>query len=383
MDRWLWGYLESLRRRPRAGAGTRHLIVAICDHYEPYRDQASQTTARAYVDRWATEYPTMAAEFRDADGCMPRHTFFYPEEEYDPVCMAQLGTLMQQGCGEVEIHLHHRNDTPEGLREKLVRFRDLLHRAHGMLGETGINRGGHRDTEERSSVAYAFIHGNWSLCNSRPDRDWCGVNEELGILAETGCYADLTFPSAPSPTQPRMVNAIYRASDQPEGCGHDRGVRVKVKGEKEEHPTSNTQHPTSKELLLVQGPLGLDLGRRKWGVLPRLENAELSGANPPTPGRAGLWARTGIHVEGRPEWIFAKLHTHGCVPKNSDVLLGEPIRAMHRQLQRQYNDGTAWQLHYVTAREMVNMIRAAEDGCTDSPGHCRDYAINQPPAMQS
>jgi hypothetical protein len=127
------------------------------------------------------------------------------------------------------------------LREKLVRFRDLLHREHGMLGCRKSEVGSRRSEGERGdcrpptsdlrSPVYAFIHGNWSLCNSRPDGDWCGVNEELGILAETGCYADLTFPSAPSPTQPRTVNSIYRASDRPEGRGHDSGVRVRVAGE--------------------------------------------------------------------------------------------------------------------------------------------------------
>ena len=52
-------------------------------------------------------------------------------------------------------------------------------------------------TGERSEVGYAFIHGNWSLCNSRPDGRYCGVNNELDVLRETGCYADFTLPSAP------------------------------------------------------------------------------------------------------------------------------------------------------------------------------------------
>ncbi len=438
MDRWLLGYLGSLLRRPGKVDGVRHLILAVCDHYEPYRGEADQATARGYVDRWVREFPAMAEPFRDADGRMPQHTFFYPEEEYDPVCLEQLGRLMRQGCGEVEIHLHHRNDTAEGLREKLVRFRDLLRAEHGMLGErvSGVGcrksdgRGGRgstckstcKSTEESirtstrtltresspaddeclRSPAYAFIHGNWSLCNSRPDGDWCGVNEELGVLAETGCYADLTFPSAPSPTQPRIVNAIYRATDRPEGRGHDSGERVRVGGEGEEKggrgltcrsmcksteesirtSTRTLTRESSPSLLLVQGPLGLNFSRRKWGVLPRIENAEISGVNPPVPDRVKLWARTGIHVAGRPEWVFVKLHTHGCMPANADVLLGEPMRAMHRVLQEQYNDGANWQLHYVTSREMVNMILAAEAGCSGSPGEYRDYVIGRPPALQ-
>ncbi len=387
MDRWLLGYLGSLLRRPRKVGGVRHLMVAVCDHYEPYRDGVDQATARGHVERWVRELPTLADSFRDADGRMPQHTFFYPEEEYDPVCLDGLGDLMKQGCGEVEIHLHHRNDTAEGLREKLVRFRDLLHERHGMLGEITESS----QCTLHSSPVYAFIHGNWSLCNSRPDGEWCGVNEELGILRDTGCYADLTFPSAPSPTQPRMVNEIYRAWDRPEGRGHDFGVRVrkqsnsrtieqpKYEGGQEQNAERRRLDETG--LLMVQGPLGLNFARRKWGVLPRIENGEISGANHPRADRVRLWARTGIHVAGRPEWVFVKLHTHGCVPANSDVLLGDAMRAMHTSLQQHFNDGTAWQLHYVTAREMVNITLAAEAGKEGSPGPYRDYVIGRPAAL--
>ena len=198
------------------------------------------------------------------------------------------------------------------------------------------------------------------------------------MLSETGCYADLTFPSAPSPTQPRMVNAIYRAWDRPEGRGHDSGERVF----NIQHPTRNTQYPRmdGSGLLMVQGPLGLNFGRRKWGVFPRIENAEISGANRPTPDRVRLWARTGIHVTGRPEWVFVKLHAHGCMPANGDVLLGEAMKEMHTFLQRRFNDGKAWQLHYVSAREMVNIVLAAEDGLVGNPGQFRDHAIAPPAA---
>ncbi len=68
MDRWLAGYLGSLLRRPRRVDGVRHLIVAVCDHYEPYRGEADRETARSYVDRWLREFPAMAEPFRDADG---------------------------------------------------------------------------------------------------------------------------------------------------------------------------------------------------------------------------------------------------------------------------------------------------------------------------
>ena len=47
------------------------------------------------------------------------------------------------------------------------------------------------------------------------DGRWCGLNNEIGLLCRLGCYADFTFPSAPSETQPAMVNAIYYSRDDP------------------------------------------------------------------------------------------------------------------------------------------------------------------------
>ena len=81
--------------------------------------------------------------------------------------------------------------------------------------------------------AYGFIHGNWALDNSRPDGRWCGVNNELDVLRETGCYADFTFPSAPSPTQPRKINSIYYAVDDPQPTPFARP------GDRRRHPTGS------------------------------------------------------------------------------------------------------------------------------------------------
>lgn len=386
-DKWLMGYLLSVLRRRRA-AGTRRLIFCVADHFEPFRGGGvSAAQARQDVHQWCRRYAQSAGGFRDADGRPPRHTCFYPEEEYDAGCVDVLTDFCRRGLGEVEIHLHHRHDTPEGLRQKLVAFRDRLHGQHGLLGsgfrsqESGVGGqdvAGTQHPEPRPLnpyPSYAFVHGNWALCNSRPDGDWCGVNEELGILAETGCYADFTFPSAPSSTQPRMVNSIYTARDRP-GCprGADSGRRVRAEG-----PGFRVRPP---ELLLIQGPLGLDWRRRKGGVLPRLENAELSGANPPTLSRAALWARQGIHVLGRPDWVFVKVHTHGLVPGNARALLGPDIQRLHEGLAAAYNDGGDWTLHYVTARELCNLVTAAASGASGDPGPWRDRTVGPPPAAR-
>ena len=360
IDKWLAGYLESLLRRPCGVCRPLHLMFCVADHFEPLGRGVTREEGMGVVARWVDEYPARFAEYRDAGGGPPRHTFFYPAEEYDPECLDRLASLCRQGYGEVEIHLHHRNDTAQGLRACLCSFRDTLHGKHGLLG-----------TDSTGAVRYGFVHGNWALCNSRPDGDWCGVNEELGVLRDTGCYADFTFPSAPSPTQPRLVNAIYHAADRPgKPRGHDRGTRVCVNA-----PSDQRSGDARSSLMLVTGPLALNWRRRKLGILPRLENGAITGVNPIVPERIRLWARRHIHVVGRPEWVFVKVHTHGGLTSNADVLLGESMCRAHEFLCREYGNGNDWLLHYVTAREMFNIIRAAEDGKTGNPEAYRDYVV--------
>ena len=368
IDQWLPGYLrhERARARERPSAGTKHLIFALADHFEPFAMQAARAEAVSRVRRWAREYPEAVKPFRDSEGRRPQHTFFYPAEQYDAECLDMLAEMACAGCGEVEVHLHHRADTAAGLRSTLGDFVPTLREQHGLLGVDGGGR-----------TRFGFVHGNWALCNSRPDGDWCGVNEELGVLKEAGCYADFTFPSAPSPTQPRMVNAIYYAVDSPgRPRGHDRGTPVTARrpGVEWRGPTP-TPGVNAAGLMIIQGPLTFNCHRRKWGVLPRIENAAIDAATPPSPDRIDLWAGTGIGVRGRPDWVFAKVHTHGCVPANAEVLLGPAMAAAHLHLQQRYNDGAAWRLHYVTAREMYNLIKAAEAG---DPGLSRDYEVRHP-----
>ena len=160
---------------------------------------------------------------------------------------------------------------------------------------------------------------------------------------------------------------------------------------KNQEPIScSTHHPDTpilpyshtSPLMLIPGPRALDWRRRKWGILPRLDNAALTLVNPPTPRRADLWARQHVHVRGRPEWVFVKVHTHGCVAGNMEVLLGPAMKQFHDHLRARFNDGKEWVLHYVTAREMYNVVRAAEDGLGGNPGEYRDYEILPPSGVE-
>lgn len=321
----------------------RPLCVFLCvaDHYEPMWGAAPLAKQRERVERWVADFPRMAAGLEDSAGRPPQHTFFYPAEDYTPELVEALAGLCREGYGDVEVHLHHDNDTPENLERTLTSFTEALDRRHGLL---------RRDASGR--LTYGFIHGNWALDNSRPDGRWCGVNNELAVLKRTGCYADFTMPSAPSPTQTRMANAIYyaRGADG-RSKGHDWGAAARV-----------GVAPPEDALLMVQGPLGFDWSRRKAGVLPRLENGDLHANFPPSLSRFEQWVKARVCVQGRPEWRFVKLHTHGAKEANADVLLGEPMRAFHEGLARLRAQRPALSYYYVTAWEMACLVEQAREG---------------------
>jgi hypothetical protein len=355
LDRWLVPYvLRSATRAARRGPGSVHVLLCIADHFEPLWGKADPETARRRVDDWVTRYPRLFASFRDHDGRPPRHSFFFPIDEYVPEHVDALAGLCRAGFGEVELHLHHDGDSSKALRERLLAFKALFAERHGVLP---------RD-RATGATAYGFIHGNWALDNSRPDGRWCGVNDELDVLRETGCYADFTLPSYPSPTQTRKVNSVYYATDDPHRPrSHDTGVDV------------GSGPAPAGALMLIQGPLAFDWTRRKAGVLPRIENGCLQASQPPHVRRLEAWLRACVRVPTRPDWFFVKLHTHGATEANREVLLGEPMVEFHRALARRATVDPNFHVHYVTAREMYNLARAAEAGWKGSVADARDFQL--------
>ena len=83
---WLPGYVASwpervLRRRLKP----RHLLFAFCDHYEPLHGGVSAEHGERRVIAWQEQYPKLADRYRDADGRPPRHSFFFPGEQFTAI----------------------------------------------------------------------------------------------------------------------------------------------------------------------------------------------------------------------------------------------------------------------------------------------------------
>jgi len=359
--RWLPGYVWQRWSRRSTDAAVLHLIISLADHFEPAivpgkgPARASRQVQEQRVERWCRQYPKVVNDYPDSDGRRFPHTYFYPAEQYEKGLIERLAEHCRLGWGELEIHLHHGLDAPdtaENTRNQIVAFRDAL-----------VGHGSLCTLDGDSSPRYAFVHGNFALANSHRGR-FCGVDSEMQILAETGCYADFTLPSAPSPSQVSKINSIYECAlpmdrPVPHRSGHDlrQGCRPRILP------------------IIIQGPLLLDFSRRRRGIpFPGIENGELTSYHPPTLQRLRLWQKAEIHIQDRPEWLFIKLHCHGMDPNDDDAMLGPLFRQFLIDMTRLARE-TDCITHFVTAREMTNIILAACDGREGDPGGFRDYRL--------
>ena len=347
---------RSLRDRCRRVDGPVHVMFCMADHFEPGTRDASPAEEKARMDLLLSAYPKLAGGHRDHDGCPPKRTWFLPPHYHRAGNLPALVQLCQEGYGEIELHLHHGKQVPDtaaNLRATILRTVE----EYGAFGVFGSEDGRKR---------YAFIHGDWALDNSR-DGAFCGVNSELTVLRETGCYADLTFPAMGVPgVNPARANRIYYATDDPaRPRSHARGRVVASRGE------------AGGDLMMIQGPVhpylvgGRISGFRMIGDSVCNDRVGVDGR------RIDSWVKTGIHIVGKRNWVFIKTHTHGAT--EAPVVLGDALDQAFAHMESHYNDSVGYCLHYVTSREMYNMIKAGEAGEPgDDPAPYRDYRIAAP-----
>jgi hypothetical protein len=368
LSRYPFWRINELIRRATENIETAHLIFVVANHFEPgYNEEPNDyggqgiildwDTQQRRLDHWCKLARSIGEAVRDHDNTPFRHTNFYPAEQYHPVLLNQLADLQAEGLGEVEIHLHHgvhSPDTAENFRQVLETFRDTIVSEHQCLS---------RESPD-GKPQYAFVHGNWALANSADNR-WCGVDSEMQILKDTGCYADLTLPSAPHVSQVARLNAIYN-------CGHDLTKRKPHRS----GPSLRVGEEPSLPVMLT-GPLVFDWSRRKFGLVPRLENSALTAKFVMTPSRLERCRNARIAVRGRPDWVFIKMYCHGFFDADQPAVIGAVMRRALEDCLELAERTSRFKLHFATSREAYNMIIAATDNQTGEPGEYRDYRLKQ------
>jgi hypothetical protein len=339
----------------------KHIIFTVANHFEPSWSASGGLLDLNAQRRRLDEYHKLARKtgeaITDADGTKFRHTNFYPAEQYDFRLLETMSEMQSEGLGEVEIHLHHgveKPDTAENLRKSLVEFRDILAERHKCLSRF----------EADSQPKYAFVHGNLALANSCGGR-FCGVDEEMRILQETGCYVDMTLPSAPDESQIPLINQIYECGlPLNERIPHRKGRRVEIFGNRPELP------------LIFTGPLVFNWTRRIKGFpVPRIDDGALVENQPADLQRLSRWLSANVTVKGRTDWIFVKLYCHGFFDHDQSAAIGAGAEKFFGEIIENGEKTGDYKVYFASAREAFNMVAAAIDGKKGNPGEFRNYRL--------
>ena len=327
---WFSPYLKDRLKKRLRSAKPKRAWVAITDHYEPMGQGASLETAFRRVAQWRDKWPRIADDApRDAAGQRPQHSFFYPQEEYRREILDGIAEMVRLGVGDVEVHLHHSAEKRDSFIQKMTEFCRRLTDDHGLL------------RQQNGRTVFGFIHGNWALDNSRPDGKFCGLNGEIALLRDLGCYADFTMPSVPSATQGRVVNKIYwctnNADNRPRSFDH--GIEATLGGGK------------NGDLLMITGPLGIRFGSR---LMPRVETGEIAAYDPATPARVRQWFDLSPMIG---EDVFIKLYAHGGPDRNLEPLLNGNLANMYQWFADEANR-RGIEIHWATAWQMYQAASA-------------------------
>lgn len=178
------------------------IIHMHAEHFEPFdTDQSGERISVKHVETWikaALEAPFTPSIFFSSQGIPLQNKKVISEE-------AEIIALLKDAGMDLHIHIHHPVDG---------------------LGDERLLKAVLQETKDRGFVSHndkwAFVHGCWALQGS--DRSICQIDNELSVLYQYGCRADMTFPPGRAWCRPDRVLAPYfaipaagpKAYDRPE-----------------------------------------------------------------------------------------------------------------------------------------------------------------------
>ena len=328
LERWLGRWAtqavgQRLRRvaeNRTLGSRPRHLLFAFCDHYEPlWGRRVGRDRRRARARAGIEGYPQLGAAVSRRRRPPPAPLVLLSRASSTARRTSTRSAVWRAaGFGEVELHLHHDGDTAERAARTLARVSRQRTRS------TAIFR-----AARTAGCATPFIHGNWCLANARRDGRWCGVDDELRCCSRPA--ATPTSRSRPRPTSPSPASSTRSTGRTAISVARGR-TNEDVGPRRRAHARP---HPDDR------GPARADSARR-WARAC----ASRTRRSPRTIRRRRsalrTWVAQDIHVAGRPEWVFVKVHTHGAPePQAADAARRGRSRAASRAHAR-YNDGSDW-----------------------------------------
>ena len=349
---WAMNYWTTPNPDPEIPDNEKHILFFMVDHYEPGTREGNIENNRAWLDK----FRVISDKYRDDFGTPFQYTWFYPNEARVKEIAADLADAVRDGYGEVELHWH----ISAGDLDKKYgggSFAEHLAEAIQWYQQFGF----FITDEPEPKTAFAYIAGNWDLDGVRtPQSESHGITDQITQLNKAGCYADFTYSTIGTNAQPAKVNAIYYVTDDPTvSKSHNTGVDVEV------------GKVVDDRFMIFQGPIEIT-----WNG--ELEYGAMESDPSFSPARIDKWIDANIHVHGRPEWVFVKVYSHGM--QSRFVVLDHDMAWMLESLKQRCEE-RGIKLHFVTAREAYNIVKAAEAGEKGNPEEYRDYKI--PPYQAS
>jgi hypothetical protein len=341
---WMWQEVKGIAAaavgRDARSAPVKHVVFLMTDHYEPGR--GSQGTDTSEV--WLRRYRTAVDGLVDSYGRKFQYTWFYPYDHKNEKVMRQLNQLVADGYGEVEFHWHHNHDSEASFNLDLADAASWFSQFGAMVDS---NTGKFR---------FSFIHGNWALDNSAAAKH-CGVSTEISALKRAGGYADFTFSTLSTPAQPGYINKLMHVVDTPAPKSYESGVEAHV-------------GYRGSDFLLVESPSAFDFPDLSFEV------GALEAKSAYQRHRLNLWLENAPQVKGRDDVRFVRVYTHGITASETLFERGA-ITQIAQDLLRTAGE-MHFKVHFVTAREAYNIIRAIEAGESGDPDLMRNFEIGVP-----
>jgi hypothetical protein len=343
LDNWIFGYASSFidgTNKSLNKTQPEHVIFLIADHHEhSFDDSKALQSARA----WNKKYIENIRGQTDSYGNIFQYTWFYPyDNKRTPSALVELNRMPFDGYGEIEFHWHNwdveNNEFHNNLSDALTWFNSL-----GIMLPMG----------ENATAKFGYVAGNWDLDNALGTKVQ-GPSREIESLKSLGGYADFTFPNY-SKTQPSHFSEIYYVTDNDLDRSYDVGQELEVTGLPRD------------DLIVFQGPTAFDLATRRaeFGTVEAWWPADWAHRIP-------LWIKHAPFVQGKSQWRFVKTYTHGV--QSREFILSSHFTDMLSTLKN-YTDEHGIKLHYMTAREAFNVVKAAEAGLKGDPEEYKDYII--------
>jgi hypothetical protein len=125
---------------------------------------------------------------------------------------------------------------------------------------------------------------------------------------------------------------------------------------------------------IFEGPIVISPTWNLKRLFLQVDDANVHASMPITPARVRHWVNARVNVPERPDWVFVKVFAHGVsTAEDQEEVLGPNFDGALTELEKHYNDGQRFVLHYVTAREAYNLAMSAAGGAKGDP----DLYINR------